>query len=76
MRKKQDEKKSEMRSLEIVPVEILRQYPGKCIIYSEDEKRVIGVGDDWEEASDRAHASGVDGLWHYAYSDAPGEIIF
>jgi hypothetical protein len=74
--KKKADKKPGMRTLEIVPVEILRQYPGKCIVYSEDEKRVIGVGDTWDQASDQAHTSGVDGMWHYAYSDRPDELIF
>jgi hypothetical protein len=65
----------EIGELTVVPAEITRQYPGKCIIYSEAEKRVIGVGDNWEEASDQAHASGVDGVWHYAYAFNPDESI-
>ena len=72
---KKDEKKAEIRSYEVLPIEIRRQYPGKCVIYSEDEKRVIGVGDTWDEASDQAHSSGINGLWHYAYCDRPDEFI-
>jgi hypothetical protein len=60
------DKHDEIGELTVVPAEITRQYPGKCIIYGEAEKRVIGVGDNWEEASDQAHASGDDGLWQYA----------
>jgi len=55
-----------------LPAEILWQYPGKFIIYSEDQKRVIGVGDTEEEAFDQARASGVDGLWHFSYAERPG----
>jgi hypothetical protein len=68
--------KAELREFNPLPPEITRQYPGKCLIYSEDEKRVIGVGDTWEEASEQAHASGVNGLWHYAYAFSPDELIF
>jgi hypothetical protein len=73
---RKDETKAKSRSYEVLPVEIRRQYPGKYIIYSEDEKRVIGVGDSMEEASNQAHASGVNGLWHMAYADRPDELIF
>ncbi len=73
---KKEEGKAEIRSYEVLPVEILRQYPGKYIIYSEDEKRVIGVGDNMDEASNQAQASGVNGLWHLAYADPPDELIF
>jgi hypothetical protein len=73
---KKHEKKAEIRSYEVLPPEIRRQYPGKCIIYSEEEKRVIGVGDDWDEASSQAQSSGVNGLWHYVYCDRPDVLIF
>jgi hypothetical protein len=55
--------------------EILRRYPGKFIVYSEDEKRVIGVGDTEAEAFDQAEKSGVQGLWHSAHSTKPGTYI-
>lgn len=67
--------KSDLEDINVVPPEITRQYPGKCVIYSDNQKRVIGVGDTWEEASDQAHASGVDGHWHYAYAFWPDESI-
>lgn len=53
------------REVRILPAEIWRQHEGKCIIYSEDEQRVIGVGDTWDQASEQAKASGVQGVWHY-----------
>ncbi len=53
---------------------ILGPHPGKFVIYSEDEERVIGVGDTEDEAYKQAHASGVRGLWHSAYSPEPGEL--
>ena len=55
---------------------ITSQYQGKYIIYSEDERRVIGVGDTPEEASKQAKASGVDGEWHYGYAFRSDEEIF
>jgi hypothetical protein len=70
-----DQRKHDLDNLDVLPPEITRQYPGKCIIYSEETKRVIGVGDTWEEASDQAHASGVNGLWHCAYAFRPDEEI-
>jgi hypothetical protein len=63
-------------NFELLPAEIRRQYPGMYIIYSEDEKRVIGVGKTEEEAFAQADASGVEGLWHYAFSSPPDELIF
>src|SRR5437879_5732160 len=59
-----------------LPPEITRHYEGKYIIYSEDEGRVIGVGDTPEDAWTQARASGVGGEWHYAYADRPDEGIF
>lgn len=52
-----------------LPRELTKQYEGKYIIFSEDEQRVIGVGDTEEEAFSQARASGVGGLWHYGYAD-------
>ena len=60
----QNGKVSEMRECNALPPEIWRQYEGKVIIYSEDQQRVIGVGDTEEEAFAQAEASGVGGLWH------------
>jgi hypothetical protein len=51
---------------------ITRLYPGKHIVFSEDEQRVIGVGETVEEATIQAQASGVGGLWHYGYGEVPG----
>ncbi len=59
-----------------LPTAITRLYEGKHIIYSEDEGRVIGVGDTPEEASAQARASGVGGEWHYAYADRKDEWLF
>jgi hypothetical protein len=59
-----------------VPREITRQYEGKYIICSEEEGRVIGVGETPEEASAQAKASGVNGEWHYTYSFRSDELIF
>ncbi len=57
------------RQFAVLPPEITRQHPGKCLIYNEDQRRVIGVGDTWEEAAAQATASGINGLWHYAYAE-------
>ncbi|MBY0522632.1 MAG: hypothetical protein K2R98_04515 [Gemmataceae bacterium] len=57
------------REFDVLPPAITHLYPGKCIIYSEDEQRVIGVGDTWEEAADQAEASGVKGLWHFGFAE-------
>jgi hypothetical protein len=59
-----NDKWPQMREVNVLPPEIWRQYEGKVIVYSEDEKRVIGVGDTEDEAFDQAEASGVGGLWH------------
>lgn len=55
-------------SPDVLPPAITRQYPGKCIVYSEDEQRVIGVGDTEDEAFDQAEATGVQGLWHVHFA--------
>ena len=60
------------RKFDALAYSITRLYPGKHIVYSEDEQRVIGVGDTPEEASAQAQASGVRGLWHYGYGEEPG----
>jgi len=57
--------KHPIRETMVLPSEVWRQYEGKCIIYSEDEKKVIGVGNTWEEAEAQAKASGINGEWHY-----------
>jgi len=54
-------KKQKLRETNVLPAEIWRQYPGKWIIYSDDERRVIGAADTLEEASAQANASGVKG---------------
>lgn len=59
-----------------LPREITKLYEGKFIIYSEDEQRVIGVGDTAEEASAQARASGIGGEWHYAYAERSDESDF
>jgi hypothetical protein len=69
---KQD-RKVEIREVNVLPPEIWRQYEGKCIIYCEEEQRVIGVGDTWEEACDQAEASGVEGTWHCHHAARWGE---
>jgi hypothetical protein len=58
------------RSPDVVPAAITRQYPGKCIVYSEDVQRIIGIGDTEDEAFDQAEASGVQGLWHVHFAAA------
>jgi hypothetical protein len=63
---------SRVRSYDPLGPDILWKYPGKYIVYSEDEGRVIGVGDTEKEAFDQAEASGVKGLWHSSYSPPPG----
>ncbi len=57
-------KVTDLRECKVLPPEIWRPYEGKVIIYSEDEQRVIGVGDTEDEAFAHAEASGVGGLWH------------
>ena len=37
---------------EQIPVEILRQYQGKWIIWDEDDRRIIASGDTLDEAED------------------------
>jgi hypothetical protein len=60
------------RNFQALPYEITRHYPGKHIVYREDEQRVIGAGDTMEEAVAQAEASGVKGLWHFGYGERPG----
>ena len=55
-----------------LPYEVTRNFPGKHIVFSEHEQRVIGVGATLEEATAQAKASGVKGLWHYGYGEVPG----
>ena len=67
------DRKHEKRGFNVLPPEIWRQYEGKVIIYSEDEQRVIGVGDTEDEAFTQAEASGIKGLWHYHWAARWGE---
>ena len=67
-----DENGQPRRSYDALSYSITRLYPGKHIVYSEDEQRVIGVGDTPEEAAAQAQASGVRGMWHYGYGEVPG----
>ncbi len=64
------------RNIDALSYEITRHYPGKHIVYSEDEQRVIGAGDTLDEAIQQAEASGVGGLWHFGYGEKPDEYIF
>ncbi len=66
-----NDKKPEIREINVLSPEIWRKYPGKVIIYSEDEQRVIGVGDTEDVAFAQAEASGVRGLWHFHYAAHP-----
>jgi hypothetical protein len=66
-------KTAEQRAVTVLAPEIWRQYEGNVIIYSEDEQRVIGVGQTEDEAFAQATASGVKGLWHYHYAPRWGE---
>jgi hypothetical protein len=59
-------------SLEVLSYAITRLHPGKHVIFSEEEQRVIGVGDTPEEAAAQAEASGVGGLWHFGYGEQTG----
>jgi len=61
------------REFNVLPPEIWRQHEGKVVIYSEDEQRVISVGDSEDEAFDQAEASGVKGLWHVHHAARWGE---
>jgi hypothetical protein len=63
------------RGLEPLPYEITSLHPGKHIIFSEDEQRVIGTGETLEEANEQARKSGVKGVWHYGYGEVLGEIL-
>lgn len=49
-------------SPDVLSPDITRRYPGRCIVYSEDEQRVIGDGETEDEAFDQAEASGVQGM--------------
>jgi Family of unknown function (DUF5678) len=69
-------KKPVRRSYDALGPEILWQYPGKFVVYREDEGRVIGVGDTEEEAFKEADESGVGGLWHSSSGGKPGEGMF
>jgi hypothetical protein len=66
-------KPAQRRAVTILPPEIWRRYEGKVIIFSEDEQRVIGVGQTEAEAFAQATASGVKGLWHYHFAPRWGE---
>jgi hypothetical protein len=59
------------RGLRPLPYEVTGLYPGKHIIFSEDEQRVIGAGDTPEEAQGQAIRSGVKGTWHFGFSALP-----
>jgi len=56
------------RAIGVLPEAVWGPYRGKVIVYSEDEQRIIGVGDTDDEAFDQAEASGVGGLWHVHYA--------
>ncbi len=56
--------KAEVREVGVLPPEIWHQHEGKVLLFSEEEQRVIGVGDTEDEAFDQAEASGVQGIWH------------
>jgi hypothetical protein len=64
-----------VRDIGVLPAEIWRQYEGKVIVYSEDQQRVIGVGDTEDEAFEKADASGVGGLWHLHHAARWGEAL-
>jgi hypothetical protein len=64
-----------IRETAVLPAEVWRQFPGKWIIYSEEQKRVIGVAETLEEASAQAQASGVGGEWHYHHALPPDEEL-
>ena len=59
------------RGLRPLPYEITSLYPGKYIIFSEDEQRVIGAGDTPEEAQEQAMRSEVKGMWHFGFGALP-----
>lgn len=64
------------RDFEVLPESVWGPYRGKVIVYSEDEQRVIGVGDTEQEAYEKAKASGVKGLWHWhSARDVDIEIV-
>jgi glucose/arabinose dehydrogenase len=69
---------NEVRWRDTLPLspEITGQYEGKYIIFSEDEHRVIGVGETEDEAFAQARASGVNGEWHVAYAFRKDESLF
>lgn len=68
-----NEKKPLIREPNVLPASIWRQHEGKVIVFSEDEQRVIGVGDTEDEAFDQAEASGVEGIWHIHHAARWGE---
>ncbi len=70
-----DEKPVKLRETLPLARAITRQYEGKWVVYSEDEARVIGVGETEEEAFQKAKASGVNGEWHVAYAFRSDEQI-
>ena len=37
-----------------MPVDVLRQYEGKWIVWDQDDKKIIGVGTTLDEAEDQA----------------------
>ncbi len=63
---------SNSRGFDPLPYSVTRLHPGKHIVFSEDEQRVIGVGETLDEACAQAEASGVKGLWHFSYGEVPG----
>ena len=62
-------KKERMKRIDVLPPSVWMKHQGKCIIFSEDEQKVIGVADNWTEAGKQARASGVGGLWHYHHAE-------
>jgi hypothetical protein len=47
---------------EQIPLAILEQYQGKWIVWDEDDKQVVGVGDTVDEAENYAGRAPVDHL--------------
>lgn len=69
----QTAQKAGLREVDVIPPEIWREHEGKVIVFSEEEQRVIGVGNTEDEAFNQAEGSGVRGIWHIHHTARRGE---
>lgn len=56
------------QQIEQIPVDVLRQHDGKWIVWDQEARRVVGVGDTFEEAEREAEtrANGHELRFHHS----------